>query len=144
MPSGPPCAWYTGRTLDPTGALFRVNVDAKDGLVRMRAKKVGLSRTGMRSPGTTVLYLPGTHLSQLVLPAVLRWPAWHVVHNEAADALAYVPAGQSAHVFAVPTLQAASNPGMFVLLSDVKTTCRYPVDEWYTLSELTVSPMAMS
>jgi hypothetical protein len=57
--------------VDPNGLSFLVNVDTKDGLVKIRLKKVGLSRTGMRSPGTTGLYLPGTHLSQLELPAIL-------------------------------------------------------------------------
>jgi hypothetical protein len=61
-------------------------------------------------------------------------PAWHLVQDEAPDASAYVPAGQSAHPVVASTLQAASNPAVFksqLSPSDSNITCINPVDDTY-------------
>jgi hypothetical protein len=56
------------------------------------------------------------------------------VQDEAPDASAYVPAGQSAHPVVAATLQAASNPAVFqsqLSPSDSNNTCINPDDDEY-------------
>jgi hypothetical protein len=85
--------------------------------------------------------LPGIELAfpvhnlQLEFPGISWYvPAWHVVQDEAPDASAYVPAGQSAHPVVAATLQAASNPAVFqsqLSPSDSNNTCINPDDDTY-------------
>jgi hypothetical protein len=74
-----------------------------------------------------------THNLQLEFPGISWYvPAWHVVQDEAPDASAYVPAGQSAHPVVASTLQAASNPAVFqpqLSPSDSNNTCINPVED---------------
>jgi hypothetical protein len=63
---------------------------------------------------------------QWVAPAALLDPISHVAANPD-----LVPLSGS------PVFHVAANPNCVELLSEVKSTCKYPVDDVYTLLELT-------
>jgi hypothetical protein len=75
---------------------------------------------------------------QWVAPASLPAPRSHVATN---PDLVPLPESTLSHVATNPDLEStvhvASNPEYVTPPSEVKSTCKYPVDDVYTLLELT-------
>jgi hypothetical protein len=89
LPCGPPDALYTGKLLDPIGALERVDTDANEGFAATRAKNLAQ---------TVLEYKERTHAGQVVQAA------------DPVDAL-YLPASHAVHLLEVdPLLQEATKP----------------------------------
>ncbi len=63
-------------------------------------------------------------------------PAAQSVQTEA-PAPEYLPAAQAVQTEAPAPEYVATNPDLVALPSEVKSTCKYPVDDVYTLPELT-------
>jgi hypothetical protein len=96
---------------DPTGAKPRVDTDANEGFAATRAKNLAQ---------TVLEYKERTQFGGQAVQAA-----------DPVDAL-YFPASHAVHVLDVdPLLQEATKPEETTVLSDVNTTCMYPVlDVW--------------
>ena len=107
MPCGPPDALYTDSMADPTGALARVDMDAKEAFAAMRAKNLAQ---------TVLEYKERTQFAGQTVQAA-----------DPVDAL-YFPASHAVQVLDVdPLLQEATKPELTTETSDTNTTCMYPV-----------------
>ena len=87
------------------------------------------------------------HSKHAVAPVVFTYlPCMHCSQSASPDTAVYVPAEHSTHSperdasAAVPMLQSATKPERVTLLSDVKMTCKYPVDDKCTVLVLTELP----
>jgi hypothetical protein len=79
------------------------------------------------------LYFPASHTVHAELPDGETAPGKHDRHTEALEE-ENVPSAHSTHLFPPNTiLHAATKPEYVAQPSEVNTTCRYPVDEVYTV-----------
>ena len=75
---------------------------------------------------------------QFAAPSAEYVPELQVVQNSAAGN-ENVPARQFLQTMVAPRLHVASNPGKLIISSAVKITCKYPVDDVYTLLDNSLS-----